>query len=417
MQQGATPRFLRKYRLELCFVLIVLFTIALKLPSLRVHHGENDERIYVTLAKKMAQTGEYNLRGTPLLEQLAPEMYDRSLFFQPPLFVLLSIPLVLSFGDNAPVVLSWAGHLLVLLSLFLFSRKILEGRSLMVVLVVALAAVDPILMFTSKKIWLDAPASGLAALSMYVYWRACLEEGFKSKIRYALLASVILGAAVMTKVPAVLVAPFFALFYFKHCAGLPGKKGLQVLLASALPVLVITFPWFLLNYIHTGKLIDTPILPQTLIDSSRYIRRVIDRPSYYYLKEVVLLTPVIVFPFIHSLRFVNRLSFLCVSLWITLFSVIGGYTYFAVAYDQAYVMRYLAPIGLPFYLLLGLYVEDRMVRDGGSTAGGEAAAPALFKTVLCLLTLILSAMTSVLFIFRYDADELFSVIEILARLK
>jgi hypothetical protein len=68
---------LKQYNLEICFVLIVLFTLIFKLPSLYFPHNEYDERIYVTLAKQIYHTGTYTVQNTPILKELSPELYDR----------------------------------------------------------------------------------------------------------------------------------------------------------------------------------------------------------------------------------------------------------------------------------------------------------------------------------------------------
>lgn len=414
--RGPIPFFTRHSDL-ICFIILLVFTIALKLPSLKTSHVECDERIYITLAKKLYHTGSYNLQNTPILQEIAPEMYDKPLFFQPPLFVLMSIPLVLNFSDNAAVILSWLGHVLVLFSLFMFLRKMVGRNNPFLLMVLLLAATDPIMVFASNKIWLDSLTAGWAGLSMFLFWKACLEDLFGRKIRYAVLSSLVLGAAVLTKVTAVLLGPFYALLLIRYAVKAPVKKGILFGSASLLPAIALTLPWFLLTYIQYGKLIDTPILPEGLIQSNPYIQMVISRPPYFYLKEIVLITPIILFPFIHSLIGIRKLTFQACTLWISFFSVIGGFTCFALIYHQAYVVRYLTLASIPFYLILGLYFGNRLFRSDESEDPKPAAGVNLYKYILLFLTLILNSMTCMFHIVQYRFDDLLSLYSIYTRLQ
>lgn len=404
---------LKQYDLEICFVLIVLFTLIFKLPSLYFPHNEYDERIYVTLAKQIYHTGTYTVQNTPILKELSPEVYDRPLFFQPPLFVLLSIPLILNFGDNYAVIISWLGHILVLLSIFLFSRRLFTKNHYVILLIVALAATDPIMVFASRKIWLDSLVAGLTGISMFVFWKASLEKRQGKKLKYFIVSGILLGAGIITKVPAVLLMPFFAIIFVKYHYRLPIKRNIILLSALLLPVLAITFPWFLKTYLYYGKLIDTQTLPEELLATNSYLRMVSNRPFYYYLKEIILLTPIILFPLHSTIKYIKGISFFALTFWISLFSVIGGYTYFAIANDQAYVMRYLTLICIPFYLLLGLYLENRIQSKNMVEGKDVVTNIKLYKYKIVFLALVLNSMTSLFYVVRYDYDALYSFFEIL----
>jgi 4-amino-4-deoxy-L-arabinose transferase-like glycosyltransferase len=391
----------------------LLFTIILKLPSLRLPHLEFDERIYVTLAKQLYYTGTYSVQNTPLLKELAPEIYDRPLFFQPPLFVILSIPLILNFGDNSAVILSWIGHLLVLFSIFLFLRKIFRNNHLAIILIVAIAAADPIMVFSSRKIWLDSLAAGLAGISMYIFWQACIEECYRKKFKGLIISGVLLGAAILTKIPAILLGPFFALIFIRYHYKQPLLKNIFFLLAAIVPILAITFPWFFKTYSYYGRLIDSQTLPATLLETNKYLEMVTSRPFYYYPKEIILITPIILCIFYSSIKHIKKISFFALTLWISIFSVIGGYTYFAISHQQAYVMRYLTFMCVPFYLLLGLYLENRLQVINLTEDHDVTPDINIYKYTAVFLTLILSSMTSLFFIVNYKFDLLLSLYEIL----
>ncbi|MEE9572136.1 MAG: phospholipid carrier-dependent glycosyltransferase, partial [Candidatus Neomarinimicrobiota bacterium] len=350
---------LKQYNLEICFILILIFTVILKLPSLSFPHNETDERIYVTLAKQMYNTGTYTLQNTAILKDLSPEMYDRPLFLQPPMYIILSIPLILNFGDNYAVIISWLGHILVLLSIFLFSRKLFKENHFAILLIVVLAATDPIMVFASRKIWLDSLVAGFVGLSMFAFWKASLEENQRKKIKYFIFSGILLGSGIVTKVTAVLMVPFFMLIFIKYHYRLPIKRNIILLLASFVPVLVVIFPWFLQTYLCSGKLIDiVDALPEKLLETNKYLQMVTNRPIYYYFTEIILLTPVILFPLHSSIRNVKKISFYALTFWISLFSVIVGNIYFAFTHHDGYVMRRLTLTCVPFYLLLGLYLQN-----------------------------------------------------------
>lgn len=412
MEKNPLTWFFKQHRLTICFILILLFTLVLKLPSLRFPHNEYDEKIYVTLAKQIYNTGTYTVQNTPILKKLSPEIYDRPLFFQPPLFAMLSIPLILNFGDNYAVIVSWLGHLLVLLSIFLFLRKLFKDH-FTILLIVALAATDPIMVFASRKIWLDSLVAGLTGISMFFFWHACLKEDYRKKIYYFVFSGILLGAAILTKVPAVLLGPFYALIFIKYHYKQPVVKNITFLLATLIPVIAITFPWFLETYLYYGKLMDTQTLPKELLEKNKYLLMVTSRPYYYYLREIVLITPVILFPIYVSIKHIKGISFFALTLWFSIFSVIGGYTYFAISHHQAYVMRYLTLLCVPFYLLLALYYGNRIQSSNHVTNQEEVSSINIYKYTVLILALTLNSMTCLFYIIQYKYDTLYSLYEIL----
>ncbi len=57
-------------------VLEAVKRLTLKLPVLKAPHGEGDEVIYWSLAHNLVETGRYTLRGTEILRNLSPRIYD-----------------------------------------------------------------------------------------------------------------------------------------------------------------------------------------------------------------------------------------------------------------------------------------------------------------------------------------------------
>ena len=76
-------------------------------------------------------------------------------------------------------------------------------------------------------------------------------------------------------------------------------------------------------------------------------------------------------------------------------------------------MRYLTFMCVPFYLLLGLYLENRLQVINLTEDHDVTPDINIYKYTAVFLTLILSSMTSLFFIVNYKFDLLLSLYEIL----
>jgi 4-amino-4-deoxy-L-arabinose transferase-like glycosyltransferase len=325
---------------------------------------------------------------------------------------MVSIPFVVNFGDNYAVISSWLGHFLLVISLFLFLRDLLGKKNwILISILLLLAATDPIMSFSSQKIWLDSLLIGLISFSIYLFWKAFLIEQKPSKIFLLVLSGIFLGGAITTKVPAVLLLPFY--FFL---AGLYIKQDkiiniLKYALCFSVPVCLITMPWFFLTYSYYGKFLYAPGIPESLLNSNKYLQMVTSRPVYYYFKEIVLITPIILVPLVYTIKNIKKLSYLSISLWLAFFSSIIGYTLFAFVNKQAYGMRYLTLISFPMYLLIGICYCNEMKAFSKDQECRLMKSPIMLT--LLFLMLIINSMTSIFFIFNYQYDDLFSLFELL----
>ena len=94
----------------------------MKGPSLLYPRTEGDERIYWQLAQNLANGGDYTLRGSALLKELSAYIYDRPLFHHPPLFPALLSLFAIADMENAAVLVSWLGHVLVVIAVAIIGR-------------------------------------------------------------------------------------------------------------------------------------------------------------------------------------------------------------------------------------------------------------------------------------------------------
>lgn len=171
-------------------------------------------------------------------KEIARGYLDQPLFKHPPLFAYMIAVSKSLFGQNydaskyVPLVL----RALTVLCVFALARKLLG--SYYGLLAAFLAAIDPVYMFSSQKVWTEVP------YSFFVYLSVCLlllAEGKQSRIY---LSAVSLGLALLCKYVAVLgVIPVYCFFVF---SGYGKKKGIVFLYSILL--FIVFLPWLLWNY-------------------------------------------------------------------------------------------------------------------------------------------------------------------------
>ncbi|MFH1075680.1 MAG: glycosyltransferase 87 family protein [Pseudomonadota bacterium] len=177
-------------------------------------HNETDEIIYWQLAENWLKTGNYSLQGTEILKSLPAYVYDRQLFHHPPLFSLLLIPFVIMKAKKLAIIISWLGHLLCIVSVALVGRSILTSRSQFSVksnlfwIPLISITFDPLLIFISRKLWIDSLLSGLVALSVALFYSVCKSDIDYRHKKYGLIAAgIALGLAALCKLTALIVTP------------------------------------------------------------------------------------------------------------------------------------------------------------------------------------------------------------------
>jgi Glycosyltransferase family 87 len=274
----------------------VAVCVVLKIPSLFYPRTEGDERIYWQLAQNLAAGGDYTLRGTPLLKEFSPYMYDRPLFHHPPLFAMLLTPFASTGSENAAVVISWLGHALVVLAVAIVGRRALFDKASDATLTspvfwlpVLGVAADPLLMFVSRRIWIDSLLAGLVAVSV-----ALLITATGARRRVTLVAAgAFLGLAGLAKLTALILVPVF-LF---ACVRDEDSWTDRVVSATAclLPAALFVVPWLVVFYLRTGVLVPQWVKPDAaLMNMYPFVRVAVERPWFYYIVKLALIMPLAV---------------------------------------------------------------------------------------------------------------------------
>lgn len=278
---------------------IVLLCLALKLPSLTYPRLEYDERIYWQLTDNWLKHGTYSLRGTQVLRELPPSVYDKPLFHHPPLLPILLAPCVWLGSPNAAILVAWLGHVLAIIGVaiicWMWRRRSWRATTFVLWLPVLGVALDPVLTFTARKIWIDPVAGGLAGLAMGL----CALAAHHRSPRWAALAGVVFGLAGRAKLSALLVLPAgILLLGWGRGAGPNGpvrtRTRTGMMLACALPAGIVLLPWFVVFYGHYHRLLPDWIRPDAaLIAASPHVAREMDRPWRFYFTQSALVSPVV----------------------------------------------------------------------------------------------------------------------------
>jgi hypothetical protein len=289
---AARPSRSREGFFILCCALVAVSAIV-KLPSLRYPLTEGDERIYWQLAENLAEGGQYTLQGSELLRELSPYMYDRPLFHHPPLFPSLLVPFVLTGSKSAAVLVSWLGHALAVIAVALVGRHSLHrlraGARISLPafwLPVLGVSADPLLIFVSRRLWIDGLLAGLTSLAVAT---VLVAEGKRRRTVLA-VGGGLLGLAALAKltalilVPVVLIASVLGDVTWKD-------RGLS-LAAIFLPAAILVAPWMILFYLQYGVLFPSWVKPDArLMELFPFVRVAVERPWYYYGAKLVAITP------------------------------------------------------------------------------------------------------------------------------
>ena len=287
-------RSTREFVLFCCAAVTVC--VILKCPSLLYPRTEGDERIYWQLAQHLALTGEYTLRGSPILQEVSRDMYDRPLFHHPPLFPALLSLFARADLENAAVLVSWLGHVLVVIAVAIVGRHLLKrGRADRSIqspafwLPVLAVSADPLLMFVSRRIWIDSLLAGLVALSVALL---VIVEGAEGGRRRTMLAAAgaLLGLAALAKLTALLLVPVFAFACVRDEDTWAGRAASMAVVLVAMGLFVA--PWLVVFYLQYGVLFPSWVKPDArLMELYPFVRAAVERPWYYYAAKLVLVMP------------------------------------------------------------------------------------------------------------------------------
>jgi hypothetical protein len=341
------------------FTLVLLFiglSVLMKIPTLIFEHEEPDERIYWAVAENVVARGEYTLRGSEMLANLSPRIYDRPLFHHPPLYTVLLLPFVALDAPQAAVVISWVGHALCIVAVALIGSTLLgDGRGLpagfhrFAWIPLLGVAVDPLLLFASRKLWIDVLMSGLIALSIALVHRATRAEGRRTL--WLLGGGLVLGLAGLAKLPG-LMAGGIGLLLIATADAEPRRK-LRWLVIYGLPCVLLMLPWLVVFFATYGVLAPDWLTPDAVsLERSRFVARAVGLPWHYYIVKLCILQPLVpVTLVLYGLALGRRPGFerWMPAAWFLLFLVVPTYQGIA---GYGFQMRYVAPLMTAVYASL-----------------------------------------------------------------
>jgi hypothetical protein len=211
-------------------------------------------------------------------------MYDRPLFHHPPLYPALLVPFVLVGSKSAAVLVSWLGHFLAVVAVALVGRHILhrlptDARISLPAfwLPVLGVSTDPLLMFVSRRLWIDSLLGGLAALAVA---SVLVAEGKQRRTMLA-VAGGLLGLAALAKLTALILVPVVLMTGVRGDA--TWKDRALSMAAMLLPLVILVAPWLILFYLQYGVLTPPWVKPDArLMELFPFVRVAVERPWYYY---------------------------------------------------------------------------------------------------------------------------------------
>lgn len=401
-RRGRSSELYLPSSLWIILCVILLFSTVIKLPTLRFSHTELDEQVYLSLAARLLSSGVYNLQETQVLYDLSPGIYDRPLFFHPPLFPLMLIPFLHWKIPEFGVVVSWLGHLLSISAVALMGRRLArendleaKGGPLLEWLPVIGVGLDPLMVFVSRRLWIDGLLTGLCAMSIAALFCA----RFSGRRQMWLVAGgALFGLAAMAKITALILAPLLV-FLVLTPSGLR-RSGMRDVVLAGLPFLLLTLPWFIIFYRTYGTLFPYWIKPDDwTLQHYPFVRAALERTPTFYLTKLVAIAPVTIWSvFAYCLRrrfWVNATSVLA-PVWFLIY--FAGISYVGWR-GMGFQMRYLAPLVPSVYLML--YPVLSFTRPGRSAL-----------VVGVLLALFFGAMTSAIYLISPHFDEIYSLFEL-----
>lgn len=323
---------------------ILLFSLSIRLISFFQPHIENDEVIYQTLAQKVLKSPfDYTLQGTEILKQLPKSQYDYPVFRHPPLFIaLLALTykiLGIQFGIFIPIL----SGVLTILAAFLIAKHIFSLKE--AIATALILAFCPILLFTSTKIWIDATYMFLMCLSFYVFMLGFEKGGYLR----VWLAGIIFGLAIITKYTSLGLAPALLIYALFKKSGF--KRTLLCLVIFFAAAFLVTLPWLWFYRKAMGGLMYATHfkITQEYAEMFPFCKMTLERPDYFYFKELALVTPVYIFSTFALFKEPKNRENIVLLIWAATFL-----TAFIILFKLktlGYAFRYLLPITVPLAML------------------------------------------------------------------
>jgi 4-amino-4-deoxy-L-arabinose transferase-like glycosyltransferase len=312
-----------------------LAVFALHLPGVRQPHVESDEVIFTFLAERLRSDPlQYHVRGrlqgdparryitdtwariyelqlgepmrgrvldrlrtldeaellySPLSRARSPvfppELYDRPLFFHPPLYPYSLALFRCLLGAPGGPALSALLHGATILLVALLGRH-WDGNGIGLVSG-ALVAIEPTLWLAGQSLWTDGMLTTLVTAAVLTGSKAVEKE----RRAWFLAAGVCFALACLTKLPAVLVAPAILAI-----ATLGRRRPtIAQCLLFLLPSLLLVVPWLVFTRVEYGAWIPAMGHTEFTVEHYPTIRLIVERPAHFYGTGLLITAPVFVY--------------------------------------------------------------------------------------------------------------------------
>lgn len=307
-------------------------------------HIENDEVIYQALAKKISKKPfDYSIQGTEILSQLPKAQYDYPVFRHPPLFILLLALIYKILGVKFGIFIPILSGLFTIFIGFLIAKRIFSLKEAIVT--AAILAFCPILFFASTKVWIDTTYVSLMCLSFYVF--ICAYE--RQNYLITVFSGAIFGLAILTKYPSLGIAPAILMYaYFKRNSF---KDFFLRLFLFSITAFLITLPWLYYyrkamgGFTYAAHFKTTP----EFVEMFPFVKMTFERPDYFYLQQLVIVTPVYLFSIFYLLSGLKKKENVVLLIWIL--SFLAGFIILFKLNIVGYTFRFLLPITVPLAVL------------------------------------------------------------------
>jgi len=338
--------FFQKNKHAIITYAITLFLLLAIITAI-LPHFEGDEIIYQSLGIKLASFQSYNLHNTEVLKYLPREIYNTSLFFRPPAFMVYLAILYILMGNIglhlSPVII------FILLCIVVYKTTLIITKSQNSALkAFLLSSVSSLLLFSSLQIHLDLFMTLMVALSFYCI--ILFRESNKNK--YVFLSGLFLGLAVLTKYSSVILYPFYLLFLLYKS---PKNKLFYCLLFlfPSLIVVIWLFNVIFVNHMTISSLFSSPNHDELI--KFPFINYVYRRPFYFYFLDIFIINPLYFFIFLLFRKKIwsrlrSRYGYFIYFLLSIILTIFIAFTIFGIS-GGTYQMRFIL-IAEPFLIIL-----------------------------------------------------------------
>lgn len=414
---GAEPRAPNSRRWWRALLAIELLVFLFHLPSFWLPHAEGDEIILIFLAERLRGAPfQYHLQGElndraadrfikdtwahlypdrfssagdsegpgphrsiealvdPVDGRLLydPAIYDRPMFFHPPLYPYSLAAFRVALGSAGGPLLSIIFHLTIVLLVALIGAH--WGGAALGLLAAGMIAIDPVTWLCTSRLWIDGTLAMMTGASMLALLWALRE----SRASTFALAGIAFGLACLTKLPATLLVPALGV----AVALVPRRPSARSAAAYLVPAGAMIVAWLILTRIFYGAWLAQSGESAWLQERNPFAAMVAARPWHFFLSATLMTAPIYLFSFAGFRRAGSERWTWIAGTWAGSFLL----AYFVIgAAGLGFILRYLAP-AMPALALLGArgilsFGRTQRFAYGAAIALGAATAASSFICV------------------------------------